>query len=99
VKKPFALRRKAREDVKKMWEWIADHYGESQADRIVASIYDDCLMLARMPGIGHTRADLTRRNSLFWTSGSYHIIYVPETAPLEIDRVLCTSRDVNKELS
>jgi plasmid stabilization system protein ParE len=99
VKSSFALRKKALEDVKEIWEWVADHYGEPRADRLVAAIYDDCLMLARMPGIGHRRPDLTRRNSLFWTSGPYHIIYVPETIPLEIDRIIHISRDVKKALS
>jgi plasmid stabilization system protein ParE len=74
VKRPFALRKKAQEDVKKIWEWVADHYGEPQADRLVAAIYDDCLMLASMPGLGHKRPDLTRRNSLFWTVADYYLI-------------------------
>ena len=97
--RPFALRQKAREDVKKIWEWAADRYGEPQADRLVASLYDDCLMLARMRRIGHKRADLTRRHSLFWTSGSYYIIYAPETAPLEVERIIYGGRDLEKELA
>ena len=78
-------------DVREIWDFVADQSGEQRADRIVAAIYDDCLMPARMPGIGHRRADLTRRNSFFWTSGPYHIIYAPETIPLEIDRIMHTS--------
>jgi plasmid stabilization system protein ParE len=99
VKRPFALRKKAQEDVKRIWEWVADHYGEPQADRLVTAIYDDCLMLASMPGIGHKRPDLTRRNSLFWTVGDYYLIYTPDTVPLEIDRIIHTSRDVRKAIN
>ena len=94
----FRLRPRARIDVQKIWEWVADHYGEPQADRLVAAIYDDSLMLARMPGIGHKRPDLTRRNSLFWTVGDYYLIYTPDTDPLEIDRIIHTSRDVRKAI-
>ena len=98
MKRSFTLRQKARDDVKKIWEWTADHYGEPQADRLVAAIYDDCLMLVRMPGIGHRRLDLTRRNSLFWTVGDYYIIFTPDTVPLEIGRIIHASRDVRNAL-
>jgi plasmid stabilization system protein ParE len=99
VRRPFALRKKAQKDIKKIWEWAADQYGEPRADRLVGAIYDDCLMLANMPGIGHKRPDLSRRNSLFWTIGDYYLIYTPDTSPLEIDRVIHTSRDVRRQLS
>ena len=95
---PFRLKPRARTDVQEIWDFVADQSGEPRADRLVAAIFDDCLMLARMPGIGHKRPDLTRRNSLFWTVGDYYIIYTPDTLPLEIDRIIHASRDVRKVL-
>lgn len=94
----FILHEKALEDVNEIWEFVADLAGEPVADRLVAKIHDDCRMLAKMPGVGHVRHDLTRRQMLFWTSGPYLIIYHPETLPLEIERILHTSRDVRKAL-
>jgi len=85
--------------VNSIWEFISDVAGEPVADRLVAKIHDDCRMLARLPGVGHVRPDLTRRQMLFWTSGRYHIIYHPETVPLEIERIIDSARDVKKELS
>ena len=55
-------------------------------------------LLAGLPGVGHVRPDLTRRQMLFWTSGPYHIIYHPETLPLEIERIIHAARDVKKHL-
>jgi len=99
VKYPFILREAAIEDVNALWEFVADMAGEPVADRLVAKIHDDCRMLARLPGVGHVRPDLTRRQMLFWTSGPYHIIYPPETVPLEIARIIHGARDVKKEIT
>jgi len=98
LKRSFILREKALEDVNAIWEFVADVAGEPVADRLVAKIHDDCRMLARLPRAGHVRPDLTRRQMMFWTPGSYHIIYHPETIPLEIERIIHTARDVKKEL-
>ena len=98
MKRPFILHEKALVDVYEIWDFVADLSGELVADRLVAKIHDDCRMLARMPGVGHVRPDLTRRQMLFWTSGPYLMIYHPETVPLEIERIIHTSRDVRKAL-
>ena len=98
MKHPFILRQKALEDVNEIWEFVAGLVGEPAADRLVAKIHDDCRMLAGLPGVGHVRPDLTRRQMLFWTSGPYHIIYHPETLPLEIERIIHAARDVKKHL-
>ncbi len=99
MKRPFVLHEKALEDVNEIWEFVADVAGEPVADRLVAKVHDDCRMLARLPGVGHARSDLTQRQMLFWTSGPYHIIYHPETEPLEIARIIHAARDVKKELT
>ena len=92
------MKPRARADVLGIWDFVAEQSGEAQADRLVAEIYDDCLMLASMPGLGHKRSDLTRRNSLFWTVADYYLIYSPDTAPLEIDRIIHASRDVRNAI-
>ena len=53
-----------------------------------AGIYDGMKKLARNPGVGHKRQDLTRRELLFWAVYSYLIIYQPDTKPMTIIAVL-----------
>jgi plasmid stabilization system protein ParE len=98
MKRPFILHEKALKDVNDIWDYVADLAGELVADRLAAKIHDDCRMLARLPGVGHVRSDLTRRQMLFWTSGPFHIIYHPETMPLEVGRIIHTARDIKTEL-
>lgn len=54
--------------------------------------------LTEQPGIGHIREDLTDEPFCFWSVGAYLIIYRPDTAPLEILRVLHGSRDLTSLL-
>ncbi len=54
--------------------------------------------MARMPGMGHVREDLTDEALRVWTVRSYMIVYRPETHPLQIVRVLSGYRDVEAEL-
>ena len=63
------------------------------ADRMRDNIYEAINKLADMPGMGHRREDLTRQALLFWPVGKYLIIYRPDTAPLEIVRVVSGYRD------
>jgi len=50
--------------------------------------------LASMPGIGHTRSDLTYRGLLFWTVGEYLIVYRVSARQVEILALLHCKRDV-----
>ena len=58
------------------------------------AILGACELLAQHPLVGHARRDLTSRAVLFWSSGSYLLVYAPETAPLRIIAVLHGARDV-----
>jgi plasmid stabilization system protein ParE len=49
-------------------------------------------LLARNPGLGRTRSDLTRRPLRFWNVHSYLVAYDPTTVPLEIVAVYRGSR-------
>jgi antitoxin ParD1/3/4/toxin ParE1/3/4 len=59
-----------------------------------ADLFDAFESLARTPGIGHKREDLTAYPVLFWPVGSYLIIYRAEHRPIEIVAVTQGSRDV-----
>jgi antitoxin ParD1/3/4/toxin ParE1/3/4 len=54
--------------------------------------------LSRFPEMGHLREDLTSEPFRFWPVYSYLIVYLPETNPLQIVRVLRASRDVSAML-
>jgi plasmid stabilization system protein ParE len=45
-----------------------------------------------MPGMGHTRTDLTERPVLFWSVHDLLVAYRPDTRPIEIVRVLHGAR-------
>jgi len=56
------------------------------------------LRLARAPGTGHWRDDLTDKRHRFCLVHSYLIIYRHETKPLQIIRVLHAARDLQSIL-
>jgi len=99
VRQGFKLRPKALADVRQIWDSLAEKGGVTAADRLLEHFYDACRMLADLPGIGHTRTDLTDRAMLFWTVGDYHVIYHPEVIPLEVERIFYAGRDIKRELS
>ncbi len=77
----------ARIDLLEIWEHVA-------ADRVEQAIQRAVSMLAKTPGLGHIRSDLTSMPVRFWTVYSYLVIYNPDTRPLEVVRILSGYRDV-----
>ena len=63
------------------------------ADRWIGKLFNAFEALARTPGMGHKREDLTDYPVLFWPVGSYLIIYRAEQRPVEIVAVTQGSRD------
>jgi len=52
-----------------------------------------------MPGKGHVREDLTSEPGLlFWSVGSYLVVYRARSSPLEVIRILHGHRDIEREL-
>ena len=81
-------------DLEDIWEYIAAD-SATAADRWVARLFDSFEKIARMPGIGHRRQDLTPYPVLFWTVGAYLIVYrAVEARPVEIVAVTQGSRDI-----
>jgi plasmid stabilization system protein ParE len=83
----------ARLDLLEIWEHIARDNLDA-ADRVEQEIGQAVSLLARNPGLGHLRRDLTTKPVRFWPIYSYLIIYDPATQPLEIVRILSGYRDV-----
>lgn len=75
---------------------------QSSPDRtasVVGVIREAMKKVAETPGIGHKREDLTDEDVRFWTVYKYHVVYRPETKPLEIIAVISCWRDVQTELA
>jgi antitoxin ParD1/3/4/toxin ParE1/3/4 len=63
-----------------------------------AAIRDQIVSLAKRPGIGHWRKDLTDEAVKFFPVYSYLIVYRPDTKPLHVVAILQGRRDVRRVL-
>src|SRR5262245_40704336 len=89
----YVLSPEARADLEEIIDFIAED-NLSAAERVLQKLRAAMERLAEMPLLGHLRSDLTREPLRFWQVYSYLIIYRPEKRPLEIVRLLHSSRDV-----
>ena len=94
----FVLTAAARADVSEIADYIREDNPDA-ARRVVSSLQEAMGKLAKSPGMGHLREDLTRRPFRFWPVYSYLIVYRPETRPIQILRVLHGARDVKSLLA
>lgn len=97
MKKPFVLTPRAEQDIGDIWDYIALDNMDA-ADRVLNTLEEAILRLAKTPGIGHLREDLADRRHRFFLVYSYLIVYRFETKPLQIIRVIHTARDVQSIL-
>jgi len=93
----FVLTSLADRDLDQIWEYLATDNIRT-ADRVLLAIENGMRRIARTPGIGHYREELTDRRHRFFLVYSYLIVYRPETDPLQIVRVLHAARDIKNIL-
>ena len=91
--KECALSVGAEFDLDEIWEYIADDSIDA-ADRWVGKLFDAFDAIARNPGIGHRRQDLTDYPVLFWPVGAYRVIYRDQPKQVEIVAVTQGARDI-----
>ena len=91
----FVLAAAAELDLNDIWDYIAADSPDA-ADRWIEKLFAAFEALARNPGIGHKREDLTPYPVLFFPVGSYLIIFRcwTEGRPVEIVAVTQGSRDI-----
>jgi plasmid stabilization system protein ParE len=80
-------------DLEDVWEYIAADSVDA-ADRWIAKLFDAFETIAGMPGIGHSRTDLTAFPVRFWAVGAYLIVYRSDGQRVEIVAVTQGSRDI-----
>jgi antitoxin ParD1/3/4/toxin ParE1/3/4 len=83
----------AKTDLAEIWEYIAQDNLDA-ADRWIARLREAFDMLARAPGVGHKREDLTDFPVLFWPVGAYMVIYRTQREQVEIVAVTQGARDI-----
>lgn len=95
--KRFILTPRAKQDINDIWNYIANGNVDA-ADRVLDALDNAMIKLAKNPGIGHRRDELTDKRHRFFLVYSYLIVYRHETKPLQIIRVLHAARDVQSIL-
>jgi len=90
----YVLADAAKSDLLGIWRYLDEHAGSEIAQSVVGDLRKAMRALARNPGIGHRREELTHAPVRFWRVGSYFVIYEPDTKPLAIVRVVHVSRDL-----
>lgn len=93
----FDLTETARKDLLEIWEYIGAENLDA-ADRVIHRLHDAFEKLSRNPLLGHLREDLASKSHRFLLVYSYLIVYMADTRPLQIVRVLHAARDVQSIL-
>jgi plasmid stabilization system protein ParE len=93
----YRVSSEAQDDLFEIWRRIAQD-SVDLANRIEGELYTLFESLARMPGQGHTRKDLTQRPVLFFPLYSFLVIYQPDVKPLRIIAVLRGRRNIERIL-
>ena len=70
----FRLSSLAERDLEKIVGTISQQSGSDRAETVLRAILAATGRLADTPGMGHTRADLTEEDVLFWTVRGYFIV-------------------------
>lgn len=96
-KPQYQVSAEAQGDLFEIWQRIADD-SPDLADRIEDEFYELFGSLARMPGQGHFRKDLTERPLRFFPLYSFLVVYDPAAAPIRIVAVVRGKRDTKRLL-
>lgn len=89
----------AKEDLANIKTYLKQEAGPRIAKSTLAKIKEAIVFLGHTPGAGHLREDLTDEAVKFWSVFSYLIIYNSAARPIEIMRIIHSSREVAAILS
>ncbi len=91
----FTVSVEARYDLAEIKAYLLRQAGRQVCTRIAGDLRDGIRRVARMPGIGHHRSDLTAADVRFFLVHRYFIVYVADPMPVQIVRILHSARDVS----
>jgi toxin ParE1/3/4 len=99
ARKKLTVAPAAEADLLAIHDYVWAESGEkAAADRMIRFLDAEFGRLAKSPGIGHVREDLTDKPLRFWTKFSYLIVYQEREDGVTIFRVLHGARDVRELL-
>jgi antitoxin ParD1/3/4/toxin ParE1/3/4 len=81
MRRRYVLAPEAARDLVQIWRYIKNNTSLEMADRVESTIREKIAYLAKRPGVGHWRKDLTDASVKFFSIYSYLIVYRPETNP------------------
>ena len=91
----YILTPTAQEDFTDIRNYYLEEAGYRVARQMVVEFVEAFRFLARTPGAGHKREDLTEdRPILFWPMRDYLILYKAGSSPLQIVSIVRGSQDV-----
>jgi toxin ParE1/3/4 len=97
----YELTPQALDDLYEIWLYIAADK-VTAADRVESAVLAACRRLGRFPGLGTERTGVVSKPIRLWPVPrypNYCVIYLPDTKPLQIVRILHGSRDIEAILS
>lgn len=95
--KRYILAPRAKKDLEEILFYIATDRIEAalRVDERFESVFG---FLGENPLAGHTRHDLTKRPMRFFPVHSYLVVYIADSDPVEIARILSATRDLKRLL-
>jgi toxin ParE1/3/4 len=90
----YRISRRADADIRRICERIETDNPDA-ADRLDERIHRAIQLLAKVPGMGHSRSDVKDKRHLFWVVGKYVIAYRVEKE-LVVVRVVHGARDFRR---
>src|SRR2546423_748539 len=91
------ISKRADRDIDRIWEFIARDSVDA-ANRVDDEIREAIKTLATLPGMGHTRADVSDPRYRFWPVYSYVIAYRVEGNTVRVVRVIHGGRNIRQVL-
>ena len=89
----YVLSRTTDRDLDDLWNHIAED-SVNAADHLTTKLLDSLEALARHPGMGHKREDLTHYPVLFWPVENYLVIYRGDRSPIQVVAIVYGGRDI-----
>jgi plasmid stabilization system protein ParE len=90
----YVLSPEAVEDIEEIRSYLLDATTVPVARYVLRELREQIKFLAKNPGAGHLRHDLTEQPVKFWPVFSYLIVYRSDKRPIEVVRVLHGNRDL-----
>lgn len=95
----YRLSRAAKEDLAEITEYLRRRGSPRVAGKVLRALREAMRRVAQSPGIGHVRLDLANESVRFYRVYDYFVIYIHDSKPLWIARVLHGARDLRNLLT